>query len=389
MDADGKFLACASHDRQHGRVSVDLRVGGADLSVRDAAGRPVQRRDLRRGEGGLHQHRARSTPIAAPAVRRRPSCSSAWWRRRRADEGIDPAELRRKNFIPAMRSRTRRRWRCSTTAATTSDARRRDEDRRLGGLRGAPRNPRRGQAARHRLPPTSRPAASRPRRWSAAGRAAPACGKVAEDPRQSDRQRHRDRHAQPRPGPRDHLRAAWSRTGSACRSSQVEIVHGDTERCRSAWAPMAALARGRRLGDHQGDGQDHRQGQEDRRASAGSRWSTTSSSRTASSRSPAPTSRRRCRGRARGLRAAQLPARGAGARPGRNRVLRSDQLHLPGRRHICEVEIDPDTGKSSQVVNFTAVDDFGRLVNPMIVEGQVHGGIAQGIGQALLEARRL
>jgi len=57
---------------------------------------------------------------------------------------------------------------------------------------------------------------------------------------------------------------------------------------------------------------------------------------------------------------------------------------FPGGCHICEVEIDPETGVVD-VVNFTAVDDVGRVVNPMIVEGQVQGGVAQGIGQALLE----
>ncbi len=57
---------------------------------------------------------------------------------------------------------------------------------------------------------------------------------------------------------------------------------------------------------------------------------------------------------------------------------------FPAGVHIAEVEIDPDTGKT-EVVNWTAVDDFGVVINPMIVEGQVHGGIAQGIGQALLE----
>ena len=56
----------------------------------------------------------------------------------------------------------------------------------------------------------------------------------------------------------------------------------------------------------------------------------------------------------------------------------------PAGSHICEVEIDPQTG-ATKVVNFTAVDDFGNVINPMIVEGQVHGGLAQGIGQALLE----
>ncbi len=57
---------------------------------------------------------------------------------------------------------------------------------------------------------------------------------------------------------------------------------------------------------------------------------------------------------------------------------------FPGGAHICEVEIDPETG-DVDVVGFTAVDDVGRVVNPMIVEGQVHGGLAQGVGQATLE----
>jgi carbon-monoxide dehydrogenase large subunit len=57
---------------------------------------------------------------------------------------------------------------------------------------------------------------------------------------------------------------------------------------------------------------------------------------------------------------------------------------FPGGCHIAEIEIDPDTGVIS-VENFVAVDDVGRVINPMIVEGQVQGGVAQGIGQALLE----
>ena len=56
----------------------------------------------------------------------------------------------------------------------------------------------------------------------------------------------------------------------------------------------------------------------------------------------------------------------------------------PAGTHICEVEIDPETGATT-VVSFSACDDFGNIINPMIVEGQVHGGVAQGIGQALLE----
>src|SRR6201994_135846 len=57
---------------------------------------------------------------------------------------------------------------------------------------------------------------------------------------------------------------------------------------------------------------------------------------------------------------------------------------FPAGAYICELEVDPTTGKTS-FINFVAADDFGRLINPMIVEGQVHGGLAQGIGQALLE----
>ena len=57
---------------------------------------------------------------------------------------------------------------------------------------------------------------------------------------------------------------------------------------------------------------------------------------------------------------------------------------FPAGCHICEVEIDPETG-NTEIVGWTAVDDFGVVINPMIVEGQVHGGVAQGIGQALME----
>jgi carbon-monoxide dehydrogenase large subunit len=57
---------------------------------------------------------------------------------------------------------------------------------------------------------------------------------------------------------------------------------------------------------------------------------------------------------------------------------------FPAGVHICELEIDPQTGIVT-IDRWTAVDDFGKLINPMIVEGQVHGGVAQGVGQALHE----
>ena len=56
----------------------------------------------------------------------------------------------------------------------------------------------------------------------------------------------------------------------------------------------------------------------------------------------------------------------------------------PSGAYICEVEVDEETGKVD-ILGFTAADDFGNVINPMIVEGQVHGGVAQGIGQAMLE----
>jgi aerobic carbon-monoxide dehydrogenase large subunit len=72
--------------------------------------------------------------------------------------------------------------------------------------------------------------------------------------------------------------------------------------------------------------------------------------------------------------------------PGLNETAFYDPTNFtyPGGTHICEVEVDPATG-TVRIDRFTAVDDFGVIVNPMIVAGQVHGGIAQGIGQALLE----
>jgi carbon-monoxide dehydrogenase large subunit len=56
----------------------------------------------------------------------------------------------------------------------------------------------------------------------------------------------------------------------------------------------------------------------------------------------------------------------------------------PNGCHIAEVEIDPATGVA-EVVSYVMVNDFGTLVNPMLVEGQLHGGVIQGIGQALME----
>ena len=64
---------------------------------------------------------------------------------------------------------------------------------------------------------------------------------------------------------------------------------------------------------------------------------------------------------------------------------RDTECNFPNGSHICEVELDADTGKID-VVSYIAVDDCGVIINPMIVAGQVHGGVAMGLGQALTES---
>jgi aerobic carbon-monoxide dehydrogenase large subunit len=84
---------------------------------------------------------------------------------------------------------------------------------------------------------------------------------------------------------------------------------------------------------------------------------------------------------------AELASRHPGALDGRSRYQTKDNKPaptFPNGCHIAEVEIDPDTGTIA-VTRYALVDDFGVLVNPMLVEGQIHGGIAQGLGQAVLE----
>ena len=67
-----------------------------------------------------------------------------------------------------------------------------------------------------------------------------------------------------------------------------------------------------------------------------------------------------------------------------DKLHRNENVAWPNGCHVCEVEIDPDTGRSI-LVRYVAVDDVGRAVNPMIVDGQTMGAVAQGLGQALFE----
>ena len=76
--------------------------------------------------------------------------------------------------------------------------------------------------------------------------------------------------------------------------------------------------------------------------------------------------------------------------PGFETGLDSDAIYngaastFPNGCHVCEAEVDPDTGEA-KIVSYHVLDDFGRVINPMLVAGQVHGGVAQGLGQAILE----
>jgi len=66
-------------------------------------------------------------------------------------------------------------------------------------------------------------------------------------------------------------------------------------------------------------------------------------------------------------------------------IMQAEEATFPNGCHVCEVEIDPETGVVT-VENYVVVDDVGNVVNPMLVKGQIHGGVAQGLGQALLES---
>jgi len=85
-----------------------------------------------------------------------------------------------------------------------------------------------------------------------------------------------------------------------------------------------------------------------------------------------------------GIDLAELAARQPEKRIAISTVQKVGGPSWPNGVHVCEVEIDPDTGQV-EIVRYTTVDDVGRVINPLIVAGQVHGGIAQAVGQALME----
>ena len=349
-----------------------------------------------------------NTDVRRRVPRRRPARGDLRRRagdgpRSRTSSGIDPAEVRRRNFLPpdsfpydnpsglltavqrrrsststraTTSRRSTRRWRWS---ATPTSARAKAEAKARGKLLGRrPLDLHRG--LRRRAVQVDR------RRRRGLGRRDVGVGQHQGPP---DRQgRRHDRHPAPGPGPRDDLRpdhrpragrARWRTSSSSTRTRRAR---------RSA---TARTGRGRR-----GRGRHGRRSRP-RTRSARRRAATP---RTCSRRTPddievdgaelprqglARTRSRRIQEIAFATRPRLRPARGHGALPRRDRLLRHART-APGR--------SGPTSRSSRwtrrpgivdLVRYVAVDDVGKKINPMIVDGQLHGGIAQGVGQALWE----
>ena len=390
IDKDGHFLAL--------RVNT-LANMGAYLSTfapcvptylyAHAAGRRLQDAgDLLRGESDLHQHRA-----GGRLSRRRPAGgdvpAGAPGGRGGHDTGIDRVELRRRNFIPRRRVPVPDAGRAADTTAATTTRRLNGalaaadyagfEARRRGG-RGA------RQAAWHRRIHLSRSVRHRAVGGGGLARRPRGAVRGRQRPRASDRQRHGlHRHAQPRPGARDDASRNSSPTQLGVPIAQVDIVHGDTAKIPFGMGTYGSrslavggtamvkamdkvIAKGKKIAAHLMEASvDDIEFKDDKFTVAG-----TDKAKTLAEISLA----------------AYVPHNYPieELEPGLDETAFYDPTNFtfPGGCHVCEVEIDPDTGAIA-VVNFVAVDDVGRVINPMIVEGQVQGGVAQGIGQALLE----
>ena len=195
--------------------------------------------------------------------------------------------------------------------------------------------------------------------------------------------RCRHRHPAERAGPRDELRASDFRP--AARAGRKRAHHPRRHRCgerrrRLPFRPLDAPCRdgvlqGRRRSHRQGQGdRRHRHGRGDRTASrsADGRFVSRDTNRTFDFLELAAEAARH-----------KLPE----ALKDGLAVVTDNEMHepvFPNGTAICEVEIDPDTGEIA-ITRYASVDDVGRCINPLIVHGQTHGAIAQGVGQAMWE----
>ena len=301
--------------------------------------------------------------------------------------GIDKTELRRRNFIPptAMPYQTpvALQYDCGDSRRTWIRGAGPD---RLSGLprpQGGSEGTR--QAARHRPRQLHRSLRYRPQqRGRCTGRPRRAL-RIGLNPLPPDRFGDRvHRLPQPRPEPRDDVRPACLRplrhSDRECRDRprrhlQGTVRHGDLR---------VAQPRGGRLGHRQGDGQG---GQQGKRIAAHMLEAAETDIVFEQGRFTVAGTDRSLDDRRRAL-SAYVPHNFPldELEPGLDEQAFYDPKNFtyPNGTQIAEVEIDPETGVV-RIEKFVAVDDFGRVINPMVVEGQVHGGIVQGIGQALME----
>ena len=289
--------------------------------------------------------------------------------------GIDRIALRRRNLI----RRAQLPYRSATGLVYDSGNFRANMDavveaRGLVGISGPPPRRRQARPARRHRHRQLRRVPGRPAQRACRGQRA-----------RRRRRRGRGRHPVERPGPRDELRPGARRPArhrAAGREAGDRRHRGGGGGRRH---PFRSLHADRRHAAGRGLGRHHRRRRAkcSRRSQAArrARWNSpmASSSRRAptagsmSSTSPAPSRpMRRCR---RSLRA---PLKSAASFVGRIPA-------YPTGAAVCEVEVDPQTGLVS-ICRYTSVDDSGQPINPLILHGQVHGGIVQGAGQALCEA---
>ena len=377
-----------AHNRQSRRLSFDFLVDGADVAICAASVRTVQYScDLRGGRWRLHQLNAgRRRSRRWPARGHLPD--RAHCRKSRSRDGHDSAEFRRKNFVTSFPHQTP-----VVLAYDVGDyAKALDKALELADYKGVGAR-KAASAAKGKLRGVGISAyieacglapsqvagfmGAGVGQWESAEVRVNMVGTVEVlTGSHSHGQGHETTFAQ----------LVSSRLGIPMEN--VSIVHGDTDKVqmgmgtygsRSGAVGMSAISR--------------RSTRSKRRPR---RWRdtcskpqrATSSSRTESSPSRAPT-------RSIDWVSVALNAytahkfNGQELEPGLKETAFWDPKNFtfPAGVHICELEIDPQTGVVT-IDRWTAVDDFGKLINPMIVEGQIHGGVAQGIGQALMEGAR-
>ena len=295
-----------------------------------------------------------------------------------ADElGIDPAELRRRNIIPPERDavqdrahvhlRLRRirkdhgRWRCSSPTSRAS-TKRRAESHKRGKLRGL--------GISNTIERAGTPGFEGAEvRFDRSGAVTLFSGSV-----------------QPGPGPRDRVQADRLRPPRHSIPNDVHYVQGDTDKV--FFGEGTGGSRSATLGGSAFHGAAEKiiAKAQDRSPRMCSRSTSTTSISTdgifSSAEDQPDHDHEGSRAR---RRRPEEPAEGHGRRPDRDRGLSAPTWRtIPNGCHVCEVEIDRDTG-AVEIVRYSVVDDVGTVINPMLLHGQINGGVAQGIGQILME----